>query len=98
MEEKKCRLWIRRYMKPIDHINHMHTSSGLRMMMQEDTGVVVTDRQFKQIALSEGFEPADAIAQEWEFRISSAPLRRRANAEVRGWLSSRNPYSAVRMG
>lgn len=95
--EKRCRLWVRRYMRPGRNINHMATSTGLRLMMQQDTGAVVTDDQFKRIVRSEGFEPVDWTVDEWEFRITPAALRKRPNAEVGGWLPSMNPYNAIRM-
>ena len=97
-EEKTCRLWVRRYMKPSKRINHMHTSTGLRLMMQEDLGVTYTDYQFKKLVMSEGIMPVDRLAKEWEFRISSVPLRMRAKAEVGGWLPSMDPHKSTRMG
>lgn len=86
------------HMQKRQKINHMHTSTELRLMMESDTGVVLTDRQFKNLCIECGYEPVDVFADEWEFRISSAPLRTRSEAEVGGWLPSRAKYRATRLG
>lgn len=76
----------------------MHSSVGLRMMMEADTRQVVTDLEFKRLMVEEGFEPANRNDDPWEFRISSVPLRARPKAKVNGWLPSIKPLRPTRMG
>lgn len=96
-EEKILRLWIRRYMKATKNINHMYNSTGIRLMMENDTHIPCDDKLFKQLVRSEGIEPVNWLADEWEFRISSVPFRRRAGTKVSGWLARENKYRTKRL-
>lgn len=93
-----CRAWIKTYMKPSKYVNHMHTSTELRLMMEDDTNEKVSDSEFKKLAMEAGFDPVNGAADEWEFSISPAPLRRRAKAKVVGWLPTKNYGRLTRMG
>lgn len=88
-DEKKCIDWIRAYMKPYHHVNHMYTSFGLWKMMAEDTRSATTHDRFKELMLEEGFEPADKTTSDWEFRISPAPLRMRPKAKARVYAATK---------
>lgn len=88
-EQAKCQEWIRSYVVPSDDINHLYTSMLLWKMMREDTMAEISHMQFKELMVAEGFRPVSLFAKTWEFRIQSAPLRRRPSARVKGWLSSR---------
>lgn len=97
-DEQPCREWMRQYMVPVKNLNHMHTSRELHQMMMADTGTQISDDDFKRIAIEEGFEPGNRSKPDWEFRISSAPLRRRVRAKANGWLISRKPDDLRRRG
>lgn len=81
-----CRDWIASYIRPWCYVNHMHGEVGLRLMMQEDTNTKLTKDEFRDLMLEAGYEPANYSASEWEFRISSAPLRMRPKSRVAGWM------------
>ena len=91
-----CRQWITSYMRPSKYVNHMHGEVGLRLMMQADTGVSVSRGDFRALMAEAGFQPANQFASEWEFRISSAPLRKRPKARVGGWGAAMNADHATR--
>ena len=84
-------------MQPSRFIDHTHTSTGLRLMMEQDLHDTITDTEFKRLAIEGGVEPVDRHAKEWEFRISTAPFRRREKAKVVGWLPTRNDGRLTRM-
>ena len=89
-DEDKCKEWIASYIVPSRHgqVNHMHGEIGLRMMMQQDTGVKVTRDEFRDLMMMEGYDPANLGASEWEFRISSKMLRQRPKSTYGGWMAS----------
>ena len=89
-DEEKCKEWIASYIVPSRHgqVNHMHGEIGLRMMMQQDTGVKVTRDEFRDMMMDAGYGPANFGASEWEFRISSRMLRRRPKSKHVGWMAS----------
>lgn len=90
IEELKCSEWIASYIIPSCHgqVNHMHNEVGLRMMMQQDTGVKVSRNDFRDLMYRAGYEPANFGAPEWEFRISSKMLRKRPRSTYGGWMAA----------
>ena len=43
-ERSMCHAWITRYIRPSETVNHIHTSVGLRTMIERDIGVSLTER------------------------------------------------------
>lgn len=84
-----CEQWISSYMRPVNYINHMHGEVGLRLMMQDDTHVKVSKEDFRKLMLNAGHLPANEGAAEWEFRISSQPLRLRPKSKADGWTAAK---------
>lgn len=87
-DRRLCTQWIDSYIKPWRYVNHMHGEVGLRLMMQEDTNTKLTRDEFRDLMLEAGYEPASYSASEWEFRISSAPLRMRPKSRPAGWMAA----------
>ena len=46
------------------------TSYGLKHILQSDTGVYLTNNQFKHLMLLQGFNPVDEKELNWRFHIS----------------------------
>ena len=90
IDELKCKEWIASYIIPSQHghVNHMHGEIGLRLMMQQDTGVKLTQKEFRELMVGAGYDPANSGAHEWEFRISSKMLRQRPKSTYSGWMAS----------
>lgn len=97
-DELRVREWIRQNMVHGAMTDHFHTSRGLRIMVDEDTGVAVSEADFRALVVHEGFHPVNPLAREWEFKISKVPFRRRSEASVGGWLPSHAKYRATRLG
>ena len=95
-ERGMCHAWITRYIRPSETVNHIHTSVGLRTMIERDIGVSLTERQFRSMMGDAGYEPADPKARVAEYRISSKPLRMRRNSTVGGWTAAARSESLTR--
>lgn len=91
-ERSLCQQWIASYIAPGKYINHMHGEIGLRMMMQTDTNVTVVPSEFRELMLEAGYEPANPLSHEWEFRITSKLLRLRPTSRVGGWTAAKTDY------
>lgn len=96
--EMLVREWIRVHMNPAKNVDHMHTSTSLRMMAERDMRCKITDERFKSLMVEEGFLPVDRMADEWEFRISPAATYVGSRKTAGKWLSgvSQSNYRSYR--
>lgn len=98
--QKVARIWVMAYMIPTQTANKHYTSYGLKHILEHDTGIYMTNNQFKDLMLQMGHEPVDEHAVNWCFRISESGLKlageriwcgRSTYDRPRGWM---NPYKA----
>lgn len=68
--------WMRKYTQPAKTANKYRTSYGLKHIMSKMTGVYVTNNQFKDAMIIEGFYPVDETELNWRYRISESVIRR----------------------
>ena len=61
--------WIRRNIRKSRSVLKGHTSYGLKHILEEDTHIYMTNNEFKDAMLLAGFQPVDANALNWTFRI-----------------------------
>lgn len=62
--------WIRKNIRKSKTILHGYTSYGLKHMLEEDTGIYMTNNQFKDAMLLAGFEAVDVKELNWKFKIT----------------------------
>ena len=79
-EQHSVMQWIHQHCRGIQTENKKHTSYGLKHMLEGDTGIYMTNNQFKHAMLIAGFKPVNERMLNWTFRISETtlhkPLRR----------------------
>lgn len=62
--------WIHDYIWPRKTPLHNNTSYGIKHILQNDTGIYLTNNQFKDAMMICGFDPVDPNALNWVYRIS----------------------------
>ena len=60
--------WIRNNILAAKGVNE-HTSYGLKHMLENDTGIYLTNNEFKDAMLLAGFPPVDENELNWRYRI-----------------------------
>lgn len=61
--------WIRTNISHRRTINKRHTSYGLKHILEQDTGIYLTNNAFKDAMLFAGYEPTDPNELNWHYRI-----------------------------
>lgn len=61
--------WIQKNVRKSNKILHGQTSYGLKHLLEKDTGVYLTNNQFKDAMLLAGYCPVDEHALNWNYRI-----------------------------
>ena len=75
--------WIRNNLRPRKTPNLYHTSYGLKHVLERDTGIYVTNNQFKDAMLICGYHPRDANKLNWQYCISEkSPCFKRDRSPV----------------
>lgn len=69
-EQERIRVWIRQNIVPRKNACHGHTSYGIKHLLERDTGIYMTNNQFKDAMLVAGYEPVNPRELNWEYRIS----------------------------
>jgi hypothetical protein len=62
--------WIRCNIHPRKTVNPHYSSYGLKHLLEHDTGIYLTNNQFKDAMLQCGFRPKDPNELNWTYRIS----------------------------
>lgn len=62
--------WIANNIRPRKMPLFGHTSYGLKHYLDHDTGVYLTNNQFKDAMMQAGYEPINPNALNWEYCIS----------------------------
>jgi hypothetical protein len=75
-EQRLIKLWISFAIRPAK-TKHWRTSYGLKHDLERDTGLYVTNPDFKGAMLAMGYDPVDPWALNWHFRIRPASRRDR---------------------
>lgn len=77
-EERETLLaWVKTYIHEATYVNHRRTSYGLKHLFQHDTGIYVTNNQFKDAMIECGFFPVDPDELNWKYKISEKWLKNR---------------------
>ena len=63
--------WIRENIRPRKSVLRKRTSYGIKHILQRDTGLYLTNNQFKSAMLLSGYEPSDPNELNWHYRISA---------------------------
>lgn len=66
--------WIATHCIKIKTVNKRHTSYGLKHILGHDTGIYLTNNQFKHAMLISGHTPEDEHELNWFFRISEKAI------------------------
>lgn len=82
--QKKVLKWIKQHCVRIKTINRRHSSYGLKHILERDTGIYLTNNQFKHAMLLAGHNPTNEKDLNWYFRIGSRALNsnRRMNVNI----------------
>ena len=67
-DQDKCKKWVKQLKKTKSSVLHI-TSYGLKHMLEKDTGVYMTNNQFKDLMLECGFEPVKETDLNWHYHI-----------------------------
>lgn len=82
-ERTEVLAWIRDNIRPRKTPNHRHSSYGMKHILESDTGIYLTNNQFKDAMMLCGYMPLDADELNWCYRISQRSAafdrKRRAN-------------------
>lgn len=62
--------WINDYLIPRESVNKELTSYSIKHKLEADTGIYLTNNQFKDAMLMEGYKPSNPNALNWTFGIS----------------------------
>ena len=62
--------WIRANIVPRKTPNRRHSSYGIKHILQGDSGIYLTNNEFKDAMMQCGFLPEDADELNWAYRIS----------------------------
>lgn len=62
--------WICENIEPRKTFNELRTSYGIKHILQYDTGIYLTNNQFKDAMLQLGYYPKDERELNWIYRIS----------------------------
>lgn len=68
--------WIKENLEPAAKPLMRYTSYGLKHMLEKDTGIYLTNNEFKDAMLLAGYRPVDENALNWSY---SARFRRAVN-------------------
>lgn len=72
-EIDKVARWINKNMVPARRKLNGHDSYGLKHVLQHDTGLYLTNNEFKDAMLLMGFAPVDPNALNWTYRAIFKP-------------------------
>lgn len=61
--------WIRKNIRTGKKILHGHTSYGMKHMLEHDTGIYLTNNEFKDAMLLSGYQPVNPGNLNWKYRI-----------------------------
>lgn len=61
--------WIRKNVRTGKKILHGRTSYGMKHMLEHDTGIYLTNNEFKDAMLLAGFHPVNPKDLNWRYRI-----------------------------
>jgi hypothetical protein len=83
-------IWARYNLEPTKTYSNRHTSYGLKHLLEQETGVYMTNNQFKDMMLTIGYIPKDKRVLNWCFNIRDnySKILDRINREN----SSTGPY------
>lgn len=66
--------WIDLFLDSRKNFNRLHTSYGLKHLLQSSTGIYLTNNEFKDAMMSCGYLPEDPDALNWVYAISEKSL------------------------
>ena len=61
--------WIRKNIRAGEKILQGHTSYGMKHLLEHDTGVYLTNNEFKDAMLLAGYRPVNPDSLNWKYRI-----------------------------
>ena len=61
--------WIRKNIRTGKKILQGHTSYGMKHLLEHDTGVYLTNNEFKDAMLLAGYRPVNPDSLNWKYRI-----------------------------
>lgn len=59
--------WIRKNIRTGKKVLHGHTSYGMKHLLEHDTGIYLTNNEFKDAMLLAGFQPVNPKELNWDF-------------------------------
>ncbi len=62
--------WIRANLMPAESVLRCRTSYGIKHILQHDTGIYLTNNEFKDAMMMCGYHPANAKRLNWNYRLS----------------------------
>lgn len=82
--QEKVLKWIKQHCVRIKSINKRHSSYGLKHILERDTGIYLTNNQFKHAMLLAGHNPINEKDLNWYFRIGNRALN--SNRWMNAWI------------
>lgn len=98
-EQESVRTWIHKSIKPRKTPLMTRSSYGIKHILERDTGIYLTNNEFKDAMLLEGYHPTDPNSLNWHYCISkkSPAFNRKIRRRYRGtWTTIYQPYDTGR--
>ena len=64
--------WIREQLLPSSKVDEEHSSYGLKHILQEDTGIYLSNNAMKDAMMMAGYSPVDPSEANWHYRIAKS--------------------------
>lgn len=81
---KRAKEWILNNIRPY-RMTNSRTSYGIKHILQHDTGIYLTDGEFKGAMLAAGYAPINPDEDEWRFRVQVRIPDGMYSNEYGGW-------------
>lgn len=78
--------WIKVHILPASDVLENRTSYGIKHKLQRDTGLYLTNNEFKDAMLLSGFEPVNPNELNWHYRILIADEVNRNESPFFKWV------------
>jgi hypothetical protein len=89
--------WIRKAMKPSSKYDEQHSSYGIKHHFEQETGIYVSNGEFKGAMLIAGYLPKRVTHQNWTFQIAKTYDQRRIPHDLGSQRRARElPYYRTR--
>lgn len=94
-EIKTAICWVKTMLLPRKSVNNKHTSYGLKHIFSRQTGIYVTNNQFKDLMITCGYNPANKNELNWRFCISDLSFAFSRNSDYFWYLCCHMNFAGI---